>query len=180
MWHLHSVEKTIGTVIQLHPFRETSLIVQWSTRDHGLISTVAKGARRPKSGFAGKLDLFFKLEMDFIPNRRSTLHTLREVAMIDPRLGLRGSYGQTLAAAYFTKLLVLVVEEGTPLGGIGDLLERGLDYLAKEPPTRKAIFFYEDEIGKMLGMGDRGLKGIGEVYGTIPSIRKELLQKVAE
>ena len=181
MWRQQRpVEKTIGTVIQLHPFQETSLIVQWSTQDHGLIRTVAKGARRPKSGFAGKLDLFFKLEMDFILSRRSALHTLREVALLDPRLGVRGSYVRTLGAAYFTKLIALVVEEGAPLGELGNLLERGLDYLAKESPTRKAIFFFEEETAKMLGLGDRGLKGIGELYGRIPSIRKELLQKVAK
>lgn len=174
------MEKAIGSVIQLHPYRETSLIVQWSTRDHGLIRTVAQGARRPKSGFAGKLDLFFKLELDYIPSRRSSLHTLREVALIDTRLGLRSSYLQTLAASYFTKLIVLVAEEETPLANLAELLERGLDYLAKQPPTRKAVLFFEKEVASMLGLGDRGLEGIGELYGRIPSTRKELLRKIAK
>ena len=172
------VEKTIGTVMQTHPYRETSLLVQWSTQTHGIIRTVAKGARRPKSGFAGKLDLFFKVEFGFVPSRSSSLHTLTEVALLDPRIGLRQSYLQTLAASYFTKLLALVSEEETPLGDLAGLLERGLGYLATQRPTRRAVLFFEGEAANLLGLGDRGLEGIGELYGRIPSIRKELLQKV--
>lgn len=173
------MEKTLGTVIDLHPFRETSVLVHWSTQDHGLIRTVAKGARRPKSGFAGKLDLYFRLELDYIPSRSSSLHTLREAALLDPRVGLRDSYVQTLAAAYFSKLIVLVAEEGTPLAGLEDLLERGLDYLAKQVPTRDAIFFFERETAANLGLGKRGIEAIGELYGKVPSVRKELLQRLS-
>ncbi len=173
------MEKTHGTVIQLHPYQETSLIVQWSSLDHGLIRTVAKGARRPKSGFAGKLDLFFKLELAYIPSRSSTLHTLCEVGLMDPREGLRSTYVQTLAASYFCKLIVTVAEEGTPLLELAGLLERGLDYLAEQVPTPKAIHYFEKQTASMLGLGDRGLEGIGALYGRIPSLRKELLQKVA-
>lgn len=165
-------------MVQWHPFRETSRLVHWSTHDHGLIQTVAKGAVRPKSGFAGKLDLFFKLELEFIPSRRSTLHTLREVAVLDPRLGIRDSYVQTLAASYFTKLIVLVAEEGTPLEGLDDLLERGLDYLARQRPTLRAVHYFEEQTAVHLGLGDRGVAGIGEAYGKIPSMRKDLLQKL--
>lgn len=173
-----SVEKTSGSVIQLHPFMETSSIVFWSTRDHGLIRTVARGAHRPKSGFQGKLDLFFKLEIDYLPSRTSSLHTLREVALLDPREGLRKSYIQTLAAAYFSQLIVMVAEEGTPLAELADLLEGGLDYLAYQIPTRRAIFFFESETARLLGLGKGEVEALGELYGKIPSMRKELLQRL--
>lgn len=172
------MEKTQATVIQLFPFRETSLIVQWITPEHGIIRTVAKGARRPKSGFVGKLDLFYRLEVEFIPSRRSTLHTLKEVSILDLRLGLRDSYDQTLAASYFSKLILNVAEEDTPIPALADLLERGLDYLAARKPTPKAVRFFEKETASLLGLGERGLAGIGELYGRVPGIRKELLQRL--
>lgn len=153
--------------------------MHWSTKTYGIVRTVARGAQRPKSGFAGKLDLFFRVEMAFVRSSSSSLHNLSEVSLLDPRLGLRQSYVQTLAASYFTKLLVLVTEEETPLDELETLLERGLDYLAKQRPTRKAVLFYEQEMATFLGLGDRGLEGIGELYGRIPSIRKELLQKLS-
>ena len=152
--------------------------MQWSTVDHGIIRTVAKGALRPKSGFAGKLDLFFKLELSYVPSRSSSLHTLSEVALLDPRLGLRESYVQTLAASYFTKLLLQVTEEETPLGDLEHLLERALGYLANQRPNQRAVYFFENELAKLLGLGDCGAEAIGATYGRIPSIRKELLQKV--
>jgi DNA repair protein RecO (recombination protein O) len=52
------MDKAHGIVIRLTKLTETSLIVHWCTREAGLLKTVAKGARRPKSPFAGKLDLF--------------------------------------------------------------------------------------------------------------------------
>ena len=174
------MEKTTGSLLQLSEYQETSVIVQWCTRDHGLIRTIAKGARRPKSPFAGKLDLFFKAELEFALTKRSTWHTLREVAILDPRFGLRQSYLQTLAASYFARLVDLVSEEGAPIEELADLTERGLDYLAANRPNERAITHFERETAKILGLGDRGLRGIGELYGRLPSIRKALLQILAD
>jgi len=47
-------ERAQGLVLRVYPLTETSLIVRWLTRELGRISTVAKGARRPKSPFRGK------------------------------------------------------------------------------------------------------------------------------
>ena len=48
-----------GIILRVRPLTETSLIVHWLTIEHGRISTVAKGAQRPKSGFRGKLESIF-------------------------------------------------------------------------------------------------------------------------
>ena len=54
------MNKCQGTIIRRIPLTESSMIVTWCTKDHGLLKTVAKGARRPKSQFSGKLDLFYE------------------------------------------------------------------------------------------------------------------------
>ena len=46
-----------GTVLRLTKLGDTSWIVHWCTAEFGWIKTVAKGARTPRSPFAGKLDL---------------------------------------------------------------------------------------------------------------------------
>ena len=74
-------ERTIGLILRIRPLTETSLIVQWLTPDLGRVSTVAKGARRPKSPFRGKLDLFYAADFSFQRSRRSELHNLREVVL---------------------------------------------------------------------------------------------------
>lgn len=45
-------------VLHSYPFRETSLIVEAFTREHGRIALVARGARRPKSALRGVLLAF--------------------------------------------------------------------------------------------------------------------------
>ncbi|HXA44461.1 MAG TPA: recombination protein O N-terminal domain-containing protein, partial [Candidatus Angelobacter sp.] len=53
------IKNATGIILRTRPLTETSLIVHWLTPDLGRLATVAKGARRPKSPFAGRLDLFY-------------------------------------------------------------------------------------------------------------------------
>jgi DNA repair protein RecO (recombination protein O) len=52
------IETATGLIFRTRSLTETSLIVQWLTPHLGRLATVAKGARRVKSPFHGKLDLF--------------------------------------------------------------------------------------------------------------------------
>jgi DNA repair protein RecO (recombination protein O) len=49
------VDQQPGFILHTHPYRETSLIVELFSRDHGRLALVAKGARRPASAFRGVL-----------------------------------------------------------------------------------------------------------------------------
>ena len=79
------MEKSTGIITRLTKLTETSLIVHWCTEEHGLIKTVAKGARSPKSVFSGKLDLFFEAELNWVQSRKSELNTLRELSVTNYR-----------------------------------------------------------------------------------------------
>lgn len=74
-------ERAHGIILRTRPLTETSLIVNWLTPDLGRLSTVAKGARRTKSPFRGKLDLFYEADFSFQRSRRSELHALREIVL---------------------------------------------------------------------------------------------------
>ncbi|MCP5269088.1 MAG: DNA repair protein RecO [Zoogloeaceae bacterium] len=50
-------------VLHTYPFRETSLIVDVFTRDHGRVALLARGARRPRSALRGLLLAFQPLEL---------------------------------------------------------------------------------------------------------------------
>ncbi|MEI2725374.1 MAG: DNA repair protein RecO [Verrucomicrobiota bacterium] len=82
-------EAATGLILRTRALTETSLIVNWLTPNLGRISTVAKGARRPKSTFAGKLDLFYAADFTFQRSRRSNLHTLREIKLRGTHPALR-------------------------------------------------------------------------------------------
>lgn len=168
--------KTEGSIVDLHPYRETSLLVHWCTRDHGLVKTLARGGRARKGPFGGRLDLFVRAELDYLPSRRSDLHVLREIGVKSARLGLRQSYPRTLAAAYFVKLIAWVAEPECPILELHDLLERALDFLSQKEPNMKAILFFEKETAKALGLGKGDIRALSELYGRVPPQRSELLR----
>ena len=93
------METTTAILLRKTKLSDTSLIITWFTEGHGKLKTVAKGARRPKSPFAGKLDLFFDAEISFARSKKSELHTLREVVLKNPREGLRKEYRRVQLAA---------------------------------------------------------------------------------
>src|SRR5207245_9178879 len=72
---------TRGILLRRRKLSDTSLIVSWCTNSLGIINTVARGARQPRSPFRGQLDLFFEAELSIAKSRKSNLHTLREVVV---------------------------------------------------------------------------------------------------
>ena len=57
------VDAQAGFVLHSYPFRETSLIVEVFSRDHGRVALLARGARRPRSAIRGLLLGFQPLEL---------------------------------------------------------------------------------------------------------------------
>ena len=172
------MEKTHAILIRRYRLTETSLIVHWCSPEMGLIKTVAKGALRPKSGFAGKLDLFFDAEIEFVRSRKSDLHILKELEVLDARFGLRASYLQTLAASYFVQLLELVAEKDTPIPEMYHLLVRALNHVAKEKPVTRAVTYFEQELVGHLGIGQPLLPAHGAIralHSALPPQREELM-----
>ena len=133
-------------------FSETSLIVSWFSQEQGKLKTVAKGALRSKSSFAGKLDLFFQCELSISWSQRSELHSLREVALIEPFAGIRENYVNTVAAGYFAELIDETTEPEHPETAIYELLVRAFSYLRAKPATVRAVYFFEHELAKTLGL----------------------------
>jgi len=176
------VRSTSGIVIRLTRLTETSLIVHWFTVDHGLVKTVAKGARRPKSPFVGKLDLFFGGQITYTPARRGDLDSLREVVIADWRQGLRKNYTTTMLAAYFCQLLEMAVEPGHPDPALHDLLTRALDHLDDSAPAIRALHHFEAELARLLGISEdrrRAEAALRDLVGILPASRKELLQRLS-
>src|SRR5256885_16875286 len=99
------IETARGVILRTRPLTETSLIVHWLTRDLGRIATVAKGARRPKSPFRGKLDLFYLADLSFSRSQRSELHNLREVVLRETHSILRQEFGHLQQASYGAALV---------------------------------------------------------------------------
>ena len=146
------IENSAGIILRTRPLTETSLIVNWLTPELGRIATVAKGARRPKSPFAGKLDLFYTAEFSFSRSRSSELHNLREVKLHATRSGLREDMSKFQQAAYVTAFIEQATETETPLPEIFKLVESFLNFLGANPAAPQNIFALELKFLRELGL----------------------------
>ena len=178
------METTNAILLRKIKLTESSLIVTWFTEAQGKLKTVAKGARRPKSPFAGRLDLFYAAEINFSRSRRSELHILREVVVRDAREGLRMQYERTQMAAYFVELVEMTTEFEHPVPEIYDLLRRALDHLDKQEPTRRAMLHFERELSRVLGVtGENNAEtdpaqAIVRLAGQLPKDRARILKNL--
>ena len=145
-------ERATGLVLRTHPLTESSLIVHWLTREHGRIATVAKGARRPKSSFRGKLDLFFAAEFLFTRSRRSELHTLKELRLLDMHAQLRKELSWLRRAAYGAALIEQATEADSPIPELFELFSEFLDAVPGNPSATPVLAF-EVKLLDLLGLG---------------------------
>ena len=146
------IETATGLVLRTRPLTETSLIVQWLTPILGRIATVAKGARRAKSPFRGKLDLFYLADFSFNRSRRSELHTLCEVGLRETHAALRQELGYLQQASYCAALIEQVTETETPLPAVFELMIGFLEHLPGRLPEPQTIFAFELKLLNELGL----------------------------
>jgi DNA repair protein RecO (recombination protein O) len=124
------------------------------------MQTVAKGARRPKSPFVGKLDLFFEAEISIVRSRKSALHTLAEVVLKNPFPGIRSNFLRTQSAAYFVELIEICTERDHREPELFELLRRAFGYLDSNNPTTRAVAHFETELARIAGV--HHVKSVGE------------------
>ena len=146
------IETATGLVFRTRLLTETSLIVQWLTPDFGRLATVAKGARRAKSPFGGKLDLFYLADFSFNRSSRSELHTLREVSLRETHSGLRKDLGLLQQASYCAALVERATETETPLPQIFELMVGLLRHLLSHPAQPQTVFAFELKLLAELGL----------------------------
>jgi DNA repair protein RecO (recombination protein O) len=175
-------ESLNGIVLRRVRFSDSSLIVSWLTDRHGRLKTIAKGALRPKSPFAGRLDLFFQCDLLLSQSRRSDLHVLREVAVRTTFDQIRKDYLKTRVASYFVELIEEVTECDHPVTDIYQLFQRALEYLNSKTPEPRGILFFESELCKCLGLHPPDKRSAAEAiistFGRLPKSRADLLAKL--
>ncbi len=97
------MESQMENAIVLHrrPFRETSLLVEFLTENHGRVAVVARGARKSKSR-AGLLQPFQKLLISW--KGKGDLATLTQVESLNWKVDLKGT--ELYCGLYLNELLI--------------------------------------------------------------------------
>ncbi len=176
------METTNAILLRKRKLSDTSLIVSWCTESLGCLETVARGARRPKSVFAGRLDLFFEAEIQLQRSRKSNLHTLTEAVVRNPYGGIRENFQRTLTAAFFVEWIEVTTEPEHPAPELFHLLQRALGFLDRNDATPRALQHFEAELARLAGVHDAAVlrsdpaAALATLFGRMPRGRNALLK----
>src|SRR4051812_48007216 len=105
------VEQQPAFVLHARPYRETSLLVECLTRDHGRIGLVARGVRNERARLQrAQLEPFQRLDLDMI--LKGELATLRTAEAVGVVMRLTGDAG--FAGLYLNELVVRLTGRQDP------------------------------------------------------------------
>jgi DNA repair protein RecO (recombination protein O) len=149
------IEKTQAVVLRFAPVSNTSRVVTWLTEGGARVSTLIKGAQRPKSLFLGQCDLFYTCELLFYTRERQGLHQVRECFPLKLRPRFRSDWRACAAASYLADLVARLSPPDAPHPGLFELLEAGLDHLEAHGAVPAFLFWFELKLLERLGLAPR-------------------------
>jgi len=155
-------EKTTGIVLRVIPFSETSCIVTLFTRDFGKVTTMAKGARRPKSPFEAALDVLALCRIVFLNKNSDAMGLLTEAKLERRFRSATRSLDRLYAGYYIIELLNSLTDDGDPHPELFELSAQVIKQIDSTEIT-------EEEVG--LTLLNFELKMLG-ILGHLPMLTK--------
>ncbi len=134
-------------MLHSRPWRETSLLLEVITANHGRLGLVARGARRGK-GQAGVLQAFHFLQLRWSP--RGELHTLIGAEEIEP---LRLPASILPAALYLNELLLNLLARHDECGPVYSIYHHALRRLQAAAALEPVLRDFELDLLDALGFG---------------------------
>ena len=143
----HRLEDQPAFVLHSYPFRETSLLLEVFSRQHGRVALVARGARRPRSALRGLLMSFQPLSLSWFG--KSELRTLHSAEWQGGQPQLQGT--ALLCGFYLNELLLNLMARDDPHEQLFDYYQRTLQRLASEPDHAATLRCFEKHMLQELG-----------------------------
>ena len=139
-----------GIVLRSYPFGEADRIVVLLSLNHGKLRTVAKGVRKTKSRFGGRLEPFCHVDLVLYEGRN--LDTITQVSMIEPFYRLREDLDRVIAAGTMVEVVDAVAQEGEASTRLFLLLQRGLRALDGGEAHPDLVTAYLLKAAKVVGV----------------------------
>lgn len=128
--------KTEAVVLRSMRYGEADRILHIYTPARGRVSAIAKGVRRTRSRFGGRLEPFFRLNIE-LHEGRGELLTVTGAQTIDAHPRLRGDAAALQAAARACDAVGRIFETSEPHPHVFNLLCRQLSLLDQQPQAAR-------------------------------------------
>lgn len=152
-------------VLHARPFRDTSLLVDFLTRDYGRLGAVARGARSQQSRYRGHLRPFVPILVTW--SGRSELVTLNEVEAGGSPLLLERR--PLLAGMYLNELLVRLLHQHDPQPEIFIAYQTALNALHQGSEIEVLLRRFEKRLLVALGFGFSWTQAIDTSSPIVPT-----------
>ena len=136
-----AIQKTNAIILKTQPFRSSSLIVTFFSRDFGKLKGVAKGVRLEREMRGPLFELFSQIDVVYYEKTKSDLHLISEVFLLESYEPVRTRLESIAYASYFSDLVDQLTEFHDPHEPIFHLLDFCLRYLPSLEPERMARLF---------------------------------------
>jgi len=148
-----STSKTFAFILKTQDYRETSLLVDFFTRDFGKVKGILKGIRDSRGRFGTTLEPFSLNEILFYRRKRGgDLHLVTQAELVDLYDGVRQDLERLGYASYFVELLNEFAEPEDPSPELFDLMKDSLLFLASGASPRRAARIFETKLLDLSGL----------------------------
>jgi DNA repair protein RecO (recombination protein O) len=144
--------KTEAIVLRSIRLREADRVLHLYTSQHGRVGAVAKGVRRTRSRFGGRLEPFFRLRL-VLWEGKGELHTVTQAATVESYPRLREHRSTLSAATSACESVLRVFGDGESNGAAYNLLCRELQLLDAEPAAACAANLLAFRLKLLLAAG---------------------------
>lgn len=146
-----SIHKTEAIVLNRHDFRETSIIVNFYTRDFGRLSGILKGIKNEPAKFASTLEPFSLNDIIFYRKRNSSLHLVSQCDIRDNFNIIRQSIHKVGLASVIVELIGAIMPPEDKNEEIFDLAFTGLKELELTNNPDKIMTIFKIKILALSG-----------------------------
>jgi DNA repair protein RecO (recombination protein O) len=139
-----------GIVLRSYPFGEADRVVVLLSPHHGKLRTVAKGVRKTKSRFGGRLEPFTHVELVLYEGRN--LDTITQVEVVEAFAHLRSDLDRVTAASTMVEAIDAVAQEKEASVALFGLLADGLRTLDSQPSRSDLVSAFLLQLAGVVGV----------------------------
>lgn len=145
--------KTLALVLAKQDYRDTSLLVDFYTREHGKVKGIVRGIRDGRERYGSTLEPFSLNEILFYKRKRGgDLHQVTQVELVDLFPDVREDLERLAYASYFIELMDELTEAEEADPEMFQLVLDLLAFLGTGASAKRAARIFEIKFFELLGL----------------------------
>jgi len=123
-------------LLRRYDLAESDRIVSFFGRRYGKVRVVAKGSKKLKSRFAGRLEPFHKVDISFFGKENTSLFKLSSVDFSKTNTELASDINKIFRATYLTEMVEAGLRDGDPNPKAFEVVTKALDWFDRQKTGR--------------------------------------------